>query len=148
MLLSLLVFSCNQKRIEITNEYIINDNWNSIAKSIKLEKMRLKKDSSLNLLTITQAEILDKLEVDSSFVYYANVFTEQSSFKGVKIYFNRDNEFNWSSENSEDTTKIIGNLEKENWYKFSYLVTYPLHIYVYIDGKDKAHQFSVNLANY
>ena len=148
VLLSLLFARCNDKKIEITDEYIVNENWNNIAKAIKMAKMKLKKDSILQFPNISQEEILDNLEEDPSFVYYANVKTENQSFKGVKIYFNKDNGFNWTGEKSEETLRIIGKLEKNNWYKFSYLVTYPLHVYIYIDGTNKVHRFNVNLANY
>jgi hypothetical protein len=155
----IISYSCNNnideknskddKKIEITSEYIINDNWNKIAKAIKVNKMKVKKDSVLIVdNNISQADLLNKLETDSSFIYYANVLTNKQSFKDVKIYFNRDNGFYWSGENSNDTTRIIGSLEKGNWYKFSHLVTYPYYVYVYLDSSNKVHRFDVNLANY
>jgi hypothetical protein len=110
--------------------------------------MKPKKDSALNLSSLSQADILTKLEDDSSFIYYANVLTNERSFKGVKIYFNKDNGFYWSGENAGDTAKRIGNLQKDTWYKFSYLKTYPYYVYVYIDSSNYAHRYNVNLANY
>lgn len=151
---------CLNKKIEITSAYIINENWSKkneqeLANSITINKMNIKKDSAINpFLKLSQSEILNKLEEDSSFMYYANVKIEQGeSYKNREIYFNKYNGFYWGSKsrfNTTDTVKTIGNLQQDNWYKFSDLglISHPYYIYIYIDTANKVHRFDVNLANY
>ncbi len=160
-LLCIVVFvSCSRKKLEITNEYIINENWskeneNASANSITINKMKVKKDSSINPFSeLSQAEILNKLEEDTLFMHYANIKIKPGEYyKNKRIYFNRDNEFYWGSKsrhNSKDKTKTIGLLKPENWYRFSDLglLAHPNHIYIYIDSMKRAHRFDVNLLNY
>lgn len=160
-ILSLLMFvSCSNKNVEITPEYIINENWSkknepALANSITINKMKIKKDSAVNpFLELSQSEILNKLEEDSSFMHYSNVKISQGeSYKNKKIYFNRYNGFYWGSKsrfNNTDTVKTVGNLQQGNWYKFSDLglITHPYYIYIYVDSSNKVHRFDVNLANY
>jgi hypothetical protein len=148
--ITILSFGCSsKKKIEITTEYIINENWNKIASSVQICRMKLKNDSTFLVnKQITQADILNKLEIDSTFIYNANFQTKNRSFKGEKVYFNVDNGFSWGSENSDSTKVVIGNLERGKWYKFSYLVTYPLYVYVFVDESGKVNSFQVNLSNY
>ena len=147
--IALTFIACGHKRIEITPDYIINENWNEQAKAIKISRMKLKKDSILNLHNLNQINIVGKLEEDSSFIWYANVeMKPDNSFKEKKIYFNKDNGFDWGSEDPGIKTRTIGNLEKGNWYKFSRLVTFPYDVYVFVDSQNNIHQQDVNLANY
>ena len=88
--------SCTSKKIEITSEYIINENWDKRseeigANSIEVKRMKVKKDSTINPFSdLNQSEILDKLEYDSSFSYFANVkIKPQESYQSKKIYFNK-----------------------------------------------------------
>lgn len=160
-ILWLLMFaSCSNEKVEITPEYIINENWSkknerAWANSITINKMKVKKDSTINpFLELSQSEILNKLEEDSSFMHYGNVKIEQGeSYKNRKIHFNRFNGFYWGSKNrfnNIDTVKTIGNLQQGAWYKFSdlRLIIHPYYIYVYVDSSNKVHRFDVNLANY
>lgn len=56
VILCILIFSsCYHKRIEITPEYIINENWNKTnenawANSITIQKMKIIRDSIMNFL--------------------------------------------------------------------------------------------------
>jgi len=34
-----------------------------------------------------RVDLLTKLQDDSSFIYYANVITDQPSYRGLKVYF-------------------------------------------------------------
>ena len=66
--------SCSDKKIGITSDYIINANWNNQANAIKINKLRLKKDSIINPYSaLNEAELLEKLEDDTSFLFVANV---------------------------------------------------------------------------
>lgn len=158
--IALILVGCSDNKIEITPDYIINENWSkkneqALANSITIYKMKIKKDSTINpFLKLKQSEILNKLEEDSSFMHYANVkIPIKETYKSKKIYFNKSNGFYWGSKsrfNSTDTVKTIGNLQQNAWYKFSDLglINHPYHIYIYIDSTNNVHRFDVNLANY
>jgi hypothetical protein len=141
--------SCGNARIEITSQYIINANWNEQANAIKLNQMKLKKDSVIDLSHLNQVDIVNRLEEDSSFRFYANVKIKQGeSYRNKKIFFNKYNGFTWLNDVSGVDTPTLGDLQKGKWYKFSNLVTYPYFIYIYVDSLNNVHRFDVNLANY
>lgn len=160
IILIFIFASCSNKKVEITQEYIINENWNkkneqASANSITIYKMKVKKDSTINpFSSLTQTEILNKLEEDSTFMHNANIkIKEGENYNDRKIYFNKDNGFYWGSKSRYDdsgNTKTIGNLQAGNWYRFSdlALITHPYYIYVYIDSTSKVHRYDVNLSNY
>lgn len=150
----MLFGGCVNKKIEITNEYIINEYWSkkndiSGGNSIKINKMTIKKDSVFNPYSdLGNEEVLDKLQEDSLFEWYANVKTEERTYKNQKIYFNKDNGFTWLDNVTKERTRIFGNLEKGNWYKFSILKTSHHYVYIYIDSLKMAHRFDIDLSNY
>lgn len=161
VLLTFTLLGCSdRRRIQITNEYIINENWSKKneqvnANSITIIRMKVKKDSTIeSLADLSQAEILIKFEEDSSFMHYATIkIKAEETYKNKKIYFNHDNGFYWGTQsrhNSNDTTKVIGLLQPGNWYRFSDLglLANPYYIYIYIDSANKAHRFDINLSNY
>jgi hypothetical protein len=144
---------CSQENVTITAEYIINEKWNERGEqvgsnSIRISKMRVKKDSILNPVpSPPQADILGKLEIDSSFIYYANVkIPEGESYNGKKIYFNKDNGFTWRNHVTGMETKFLDDLQPGNWYEFSGLRHSPS--YIYVDSVNKVYRFDVNTANY
>ena len=155
-----VVSSCSDKKLEITSDYIINENWNknneqASANSITVEKMVVREDSTINPFSdLSQSELLDKLEEDSSFMHFANVKIAQGeAYKNKKIFFNRDNGFYWGSgsrHSSNDQSKTIGVLQPGCWYRFSDLglLAHPYYVYIYIDSAKNAHRFEVNLSNY
>jgi hypothetical protein len=147
IVLILILVSCAEKKIEITPEYIINENWdNRGANSLEIKKMKVKIDSTINPLSdLGQAELLAKLEADSSFYYVANIKIDSGeSYRNKKIYFNRDNGFYWWTDHGNLKTKILGKLEKGTWYQISRL-SYNYYI-IYIDSVDNVHHFVVNSA--
>lgn len=157
--LSFCVFTgCSHKKIEITSDYIINENWNrqnekALANSITINKMKVKLDSIINPITELDQSELNKLEDDSSFIHYANIkIKEDDSYPNKKIYFNRDNGFSWLTESSNNTSirsNTIGTLQKNNWYKFANLGTLSIrHIYVYVDSTNRIHRFDLYHSNY
>jgi hypothetical protein len=150
LLVTLLTLaSCMNKKIEITPNYIINANWDEQANAIKINKLKLKKDSVINPYSdLNQIELLEKLENDTSFLFVGNVTYNGEQYLTRKVYFDKPNGFFWWSNNGETKTETIGELQKDNWYKFSHLVTYPYYVYVYIGSVNKVHRFDVNLANY
>ena len=149
-----MLAGCAAPRIEITRDYIINENWskkNDVVggNSIKIEKMKVKKDSIINLVSdLKNEEILSKLEEDSLFRWYANVKIHENSYKNRKIYFSKDNGFTWLDDIEKKRTMVLGNLEKGNWYKFSDLVSYPFYVYLYVDSSNTIYRLDKNLANY
>lgn len=148
-LVAVLLASCYDKEIDITSDYIINANWNNQANAIKINKLRLKKDSLIDPYSaLNQVELLEKLEDDTSFLFVANVNYNGMKYSDRKVYFSKNNGFFWWSNKGEVKTETIGNLQRNNWYKFSNLVTYPYYVYIYVDSLNKAHRFDVNLANY
>jgi hypothetical protein len=151
--IALILAGCSVKKIEITPEYIVNENWNKRseeigANSIEIKKMTVKKDSTINPFSdLKQADILNNLEIDSSFIYSANVKIKPGeSYKSKRIYFNRDNDFYWWTNQGDSKTRILGKLEINTWYEISRLNYY--YYYVYVDSIDRIHRFVVNLANY
>lgn len=151
----LLLLSCigPNKPIEITSEYFINGNWNqtsekAMANSIEVKRMKIKKDSLINPFSdLSQAEILNKLEIDSTFIYSAVVkFNQGESYNEKKIYFNRDNGFYWWSNKGDVKNAVLGKLKANTWYEISGL-NYYYHI-VYVDSSENVRLFLINLANY
>ena len=141
------------KRIEITSEYIINEHWDKRseeigANSITIKRMNVKRDSLIDPFSeLSQEDILKKLEVDSSFIYTANIKINQGeSYKGKKIFFNKDNGFYWWTDQGEQKIKVLGKLQPDSWYEISGLTYY--YYVVYVDSTEKVHQFPVNVANY
>jgi hypothetical protein len=147
--------SClNNKRIEITTEYIINENWKiEWSNSLYIDRMKVKKDSSINPFSDPgQGELLSKLEEDSSFSWFANANTstrKEEIYRTQKVYFNQDNGFEWLDDvKYPRPTTTIGSLETNNWYRFSGLVGYPYFVYIYVDSASKTHRFDANVANW
>lgn len=146
---SLYLIGCLNKEIEITSQYIRNANWDNVANSIKINKMQVKNNFIFELTdNVEQADLLENLEDDTTFFFIGNVNDNGIKYASRKVYFSRDNGFYWWSIRGENKTKTISNLEKNTWYKFSNLVTYPFFIYVFVDSLSISHQYEVNLANY
>lgn len=144
--------SLNEK-VEITSEYVINENWNKRGEetggnSIEVIRMIVKEDSTINPFSdLNQSEILRKLVNDTSFQYVANVkIPATENYKNKKIFFNKDNGFDWWTEQGERSTRILGELQAGNWYQISRLS--HLDYIVYIDSASIAHRFDINLANW
>lgn len=146
----LIYSSCdNNKKIEITAEYIVNENWNELANSIKIDKMILKKDSVIDLFKLNQLEVINKLQEDSSFSYVANVkFKTNEEKKSKMIYFNHENDFFWLKRDLETKIKVLGSLEKRTWFKFSRLLTHNYDIYIYIDSLNNVFRQDVVFSNF
>lgn len=150
----LIIIGCSNKKIDITSEYIVNPNWDKKsekagANAIQIRKMKVKKDSIINPITsLSQSEILDKLEYDSSFFYFANVkIKPEETYQGKKIYFTKENDFYWLKNGYLNVkTKVIGKLEKNNWYEVSKLNYY--YYIIYIDSLDKVNRYTINQVNY
>lgn len=142
-----MLTGCLHENIEITSEYMINDSWNK-HDAIEINKLKIKRDSSLNPYSnLNQPELLQKLEIDSSFMYTTNVeFKPGEDYRNKKIYFNRDNGFEWWTESGERKTKTIGKLQSDTWYEISGL-TYYYHI-VYIDSINNVHAFVIQPSNW
>lgn len=156
MLLSLQ--SCSQEpKIVITKDYISNKYWDEYNRILLIEKMKVKKDSVLDIFAPgfekdvpNHWNITNKLEVDSTFTYRNSLSNEKKSNSSNTIYFNRRNTNNWNFGHFsiEEQVPIIGPLENSTWYKFSNLKTIPYYIYVYVDDTGTVHRFNVDMSNY
>jgi len=148
-----LLISCENRKIEVTNEYILNEYWDDYNNAIEIQKMKVI-DSSLNIFSkdfrieSNHWNIANKLQIDSTFnCYYSglNFMKNKPKLKG-KIYFNKENDLTWIV--NGEKKQIIGNLKNNTWYKFSRLKNGTFHQYIFVDSIGKTHKFSVNLDNY
>lgn len=145
----ILLPGCKNKMILITHEYIVNENWTESVNAIEISKMRLKKDSAINIGNLNQVDVVKSLEVDSSFIYSANVnINLDEEVIGRKVYFGKDNGFFWWTHGGNMKTAILGNLEKNQWYKFSHLLTHPYDVYIFVDSSYVVHRQDVIRSNY
>jgi len=111
--------------------------------------MKLKVDSNFKLSSNPEnLEFIEYLKEDSLIQWFANVKIKEDSYRGKKIYFNRDNGFTWLNDFENKRSSIIGALDRKSWYKFSNLVSYPFYIYIYVDSANIIHRFDVNSSNY
>jgi len=160
ILFILCLSSClSEPKIIINRDHIINHYWNDKNYSIKIEKMFIKKDSILNIFDSNFKEspnnwdIANKLEVDSSFVYSYTGLGKRDVKVLNKIYFNKSNQFSWNFgdtfyNHKKTDIKVIGELQKSTWYKFSNLKSMEYYIYVFVDSDGNIHRFNQNLSNF
>ena len=154
LLLGILLVSCHNN-IEVTKEYISNENWNSDPKKgrneLKIEKLKMINDSVYYYLDkYHNAQIMyDYFEVDSSFCYQNHFGVKNIK----KLYFEKEISSKWI-DCTQDTKGIIsiakiGSLENNTWYKFSNLkMNVAFYLYVHVDSLGKVNTYVVNLANY
>jgi len=159
LFLILAITNCDNRRIVITKDYIINDFWMEKRNnnSILIKKMILK-DSALSIFSKEfedkhdNLDIINKLEIDSSFIYGYNGGNENKPYSSEspspslknKVYFDKDNGWVWFFKNYKgDVRYRIGKLQNDTWYKFSGLINKPIDYYVYIDSLGKSHIYSV-----
>jgi len=143
------------KNIEITKEYILNENWNENI-NICIQRMKIQDGRVLDIFAlkfdlseVNHWNIVNKLEADSSYVFN---YYEQSNntFSNRKVYFNQATNGQWrtgcySVDSPKDT---IGNLENDTWYKVSKLIPgTQFHIFIFIDQTGNVHRFDQDLSN-
>ncbi len=153
----------NQPKIVITQEYIVNKYWNEYNGNILIERLKLKKDSvldifqpSFNLNEPNHWNIVRKLEIDSAFRYAYNTGLKYDYLKSPhflldkKLYFNKNNGNYWCfNEFGNEYKKRIGSLENSTWYRFSNLrERTKFYLYVYVDSTGKVTKFIHDLSNY
>ncbi|MFT3980773.1 MAG: hypothetical protein QM687_09915 [Ferruginibacter sp.] len=150
----IIISACSDDKTEINSEFVINGSWSKKGEkdgsnSIQIVKMNVKKDSTINpYINLSQEELLNKLEYDSTFLYTANVkIKDNENYREGKIYFDKENEFYWWSSGGNSKTKILGKLKAGSWYEFTRLKPYPYYI-VFIDGTSAVHRFDINQVNY
>ncbi|WP_299675538.1 hypothetical protein [uncultured Tenacibaculum sp.] len=151
------------KKIIITKDYIINENWINDHNGIFIERMKVKQDSIINILDvnfdgadINSINIVNKLEKDSLFFYSYNVGKTYDSSMSLsklsekKIYFHKPNEGLWvKGRFSGDTVKVLGSLGNNKWYKFSNLKSRTkFFVFIYVDTTGQVHRFDQDLSNY
>ena len=142
------VNSCVNK-IQITPEYIINPNWSKQGNAIMIDKLIVKKDSAIDpFRRLTHIDLLTKLEEDTSYSYMGNVQYNGEGYSKRKVFFNKRENFFWWSDEGETRQERIGNLQKNNWYKFSHLLGYLYYIFIYVDSANQVHRFDLNQGNW
>jgi len=143
-------------KIEITNEYIINDHWYEKHNfRLQIDKMVVV-DDRLDVFSkgfIRNSHFWNfeqSLSKDSAFTcsFWKTGSGDNASQKfSNKVYFTKSNGWDWTF--NGEKTPVIGKLENDTWYKFSNLtMNTKFYIYVYIDSVGVAHNFSVNQANF
>jgi hypothetical protein len=102
ILIGVLLFnSCSHNpKIEITKEYIINSYWDEYNNAIYIEKMKVMRDSLLDINSNdfnwnlpNHWNITNKLNVDSTFMYS---YSNSKELLPEKVYFNNPNGFYWN----------------------------------------------------
>lgn len=158
LLLAVVILqSCflESKKITITKDYIINEYWDDYNNAIYVEKLKVKKDSVLDIFDpsfkrkgANNWNVVHKLEVDDSFYFgYSglNANVEKKKMKG-KISFTKDNGFDWYT--NKGNVSVIGELKKNTWYKFKGLRSRAYYLFVYVDSIGNTHKFSQDLSNF
>lgn len=153
LLLSLLgCQNLKEAKIIITKDYVINPNWSEANNSFVVYRMNLKDSSkSINLKNPTEPELYHGLIKDTSFSYTGFVEYNGEDYAKRKIYFNRDNGFQWLKNfpKSGSTKEILGELQQDTWYLFAGLSQFKTLYYVYLDTSDSLHVFKVStMTNY
>lgn len=143
------------KDVSITKDYVINPNWDKTDNSFAVHRMKLKDSSkAIDLADPTEPELYHGLIKDSSFSYTANVEYNGIDYSKRKVYFDRDNGFEWRRppdiDQSRNTTcKTIGELQPETWYLLTGLSKVRTLYYVYLDSSDSLHVYKVSkMTNY
>lgn len=140
---------CLRGKIEITPEYIVNPSWSKQGNSILIDRLNVKKDSTIDPFSnLEYHDLLRKLEKDASFSYVGNVKYNGEGYSRRKVFFNKKENFFWWSDKGETRSETIGNLQKNTWYKFSLLLGYPYYVFIYVDSANQVHRFDVNQGNY
>ncbi|MDF3076270.1 MAG: hypothetical protein K0S09_159 [Sphingobacteriaceae bacterium] len=142
----IFAFSCKEKEVTITKNYVVNPNWDEVDNGFDVSRMSLKDSSdSINLENVAPSDLLEKLIKDSAFVYRANVKYNGIAYSSRKVFFNRDNGFLWwaDSHKSSSTKKILGQLRPKTWYLLAGLSNVKTLFYVYIDGSGNLHTVKV-----
>jgi hypothetical protein len=150
----LLLCACTvlgEKEVTITEDYVVNPNWNKQSNSFDVVRM-LPKDT-VNYIDPEQTdyiELANSLVEDDTFSYSADVDYNGTDYSERKVYFNKDNDFLWWADlhDSNSTKKILGKLEKETWYLLGGLSSKGSLFYIYIDPSGKLHRFKKLASNY
>ncbi|TQI71224.1 hypothetical protein JM79_2151 [Gramella sp. Hel_I_59] len=151
-LIAIILFfisSCaEEENVIITNNYIINPNWDKVDNSLLLERMIVKDGETINISNLDPSELFEKLKTDTSFAFTANVHHNGVDYSKRKIYFNKENGFKWRKRPDLDpsrnfTLTTLGKLEQNTWYFLGGLSKIKTLYYIYIDSSNKLHQFRV-----
>lgn len=119
-----------------------------MVKAIQITKQLIKKESIIDIADVQKSWSFDKTA--RRFILYLLCKRNNRSavLQRTKGIFYRDNNFSWSKEGFEDKTRVIGNLQKGEWYKFSRLIPRRYYVYVYVDSENVAYQYLIDQSNY
>jgi hypothetical protein len=155
-ILLMLLISCNPfdpGEIVLTRTYISNEAWDDYNNQIKVEKMQIRDSVQIirtDLNSISKNFTL--LQVESAYIYEYSGFRDKRPNPKGKVYFNKDNGWKWvkvaSNYKDNERYTTIGNLQKDQWYRFSNLRGKGgFFIYAYVDQKGDLHQYYQDLRN-
>ena len=153
LLLFALISCSSEPRIVITKKSISNEYWDSYNNAIHVDRMKIKKDSTIDVSTSdfdtnTGWSLFNKLEMDSTFYFGyngLNIKKDKPLLTG-KVFFDRDNGFEWYT--GKGNIKIVGVLENETWYLISGLRTEPYELIIYVDENEQVHRFNKLASNF
>ncbi|MDO5655055.1 MAG: hypothetical protein Q4G27_02825 [Flavobacteriaceae bacterium] len=155
ILLGFLFQACeliNPPKILITKDYIINEFWNDKNNSILIQKLDLVDTANISKSDI---DIIKRnfgfLKVDSTLIAGYEGLNTNNNIKLMheKVYFNKDNGWQWFvlKDSIYIEKKLIGELENNTWYKFSNLNGHGgFFIYVYVDLNGQVYKFNQDFA--
>ena len=151
LLLSTSCVLLRTKEVIITKDYVTNPEWSETNNSLRIYKMRLKNGPGVNPEKTSPDELLKRFETDTSFASSANVIYNGEKYSQRKVYYNQENNFLWyrltfdsKVIDTENGRNIIGELERDNWYKLSGLSSVKTLYYVYINPDGKSTVFEVS----
>lgn len=148
----ILGLGCKENKVTITKDYVINPNWSEADNSFAVHRMKLKDSTKIiDLKDPSEPELYHGLIEDTSFSYTTNVKYNGEDYAKRKVYFNRDNGFQWLENfpKSGSTKKIFGELQQGTWYLLAGLSQFKTLYYVYLDSSDSLHVFKVStMTNY
>jgi len=143
-------FNCidAKKPIIITKEKIVNENWNSDPRDGRngmiIQKVIVANDSLNYYLGMG---VLNDADFENNPTFHYRVHFGDK--KVNEVYFDKEYNWKWVDIKSNQIVNKIGLLENNTWYKFSSLSNNTkFFLFVYIDEKGLAHQYSVNRSNY
>ena len=148
-----LSISCRTNKVIITKEYVINPNWTPTDNSFEVQKMK-PKDSTIiiNLVNPSETDLYYGLIADTTPSYVCNVKYNNIPYSNRKVYFNKDNGFNWFEFKNARlgmSLKILGDLQPTTWYLLAGLSQFGGMYYVFLDTSDSLHVYKVStMTNY
>lgn len=145
--LFLMLMACSHREVIITQDYVINPNWDELNNTFGVYKMDVKSGCKLNLHNIHPPDLINNLTIDSSQSFIGMVTDNGEPYDCRKVYFNSSNDFLWcelSNLHTQCQNQVIGNLQENEWYQLIGLSRENNSSYfIHIDSTHTLHVFEV-----